>query len=153
MMVRVYPTSSSVNRNMELSAYPLPDELAEHLATTTGPDGQGAIAGVAPADLAGVAIEAHGFGRQLAKATSGSDGGFVFRVAPVGRLAGRIVVDDPRATPGAQAPSVHRLHCRWARRIEREDRGGARLVGPVRGPGAFGRHPATSRSRCPRSPR
>ncbi len=99
-MVRVDPTSSSVNRNMEISAYPLPDELAERLATTTGPDGRGAIAGVAPGDLAGVAIEAHGFGRQLATATSGSNGGFVFRVAPVGRLAGRIVVDDPRALQG-----------------------------------------------------
>ena len=85
---------------MEISAFPLPDELAERLATTTGPDGRGTIAAVAPADLAGVAIEAPGFGRQLASATPDSDGGFVFRVAPVGRLAGRVVVDDPRALQG-----------------------------------------------------
>ena len=100
MMIRVDPTSGPVTRNTEISTYPLPDELAERLAATTGPDGRGAIAGVAPGDLAGVAIEAHGFGRQLATATSGADGRFVFRVAPVGRLAGRIVVDDPRALQG-----------------------------------------------------
>ena len=100
MMVRVDPTSGSVTRNVEMSAYPLPDELAERLAATTGPDGRGTIAAVAPADLAGVALEAPGFGRQLAAATPDADGGFVFRVARVGHLAGRVVVDDPKALQG-----------------------------------------------------
>jgi Carboxypeptidase regulatory-like domain len=100
MVVRVDPTSSRVTRNAEMSAYPLPDELAERLAATTGPDGKGTIAGVAPADLVGVVLEARGLGRQLALATPVADGGFVFRVAPVGRLAGRIIVDDPNALQG-----------------------------------------------------
>jgi Carboxypeptidase regulatory-like domain len=100
MMVRVDPPSGSVTRKTEFSAYPLPDELAERLAATTGPDGRGTIAAVAPGDLAGVVIEAPWLGRQLAVATAGSDGGFLFRLAPVGRLAGRIVVDDPSSLQG-----------------------------------------------------
>ena len=100
MMVRVDSMSGAVIPKMEVSPYPLPDELAERLAAMTGPDGRGTIAAVAPADLAGVVLEAPGFGRQLALATPDSDGGFVFRLAPVGRLAGRIVVDDPRALQG-----------------------------------------------------
>ena len=64
MMVRVDPASGSVIRNTQISAFPLPDELAKRLAATTGADGRGTIAGVAPADLAGVLIEAPGSGRQ-----------------------------------------------------------------------------------------
>ena len=92
--------SGSKTPNMEIPPYPLPDELAERLAATTGPDGRGKIAGVAPADLAAVLLDAPGFGRQMAATTPDADGGFVFRLAPVGRLAGRVVVDDPRALQG-----------------------------------------------------
>ncbi len=100
MMVRVNPMSGSKTPNMEISPYPLPDELAERLAAKTGPDGRGKIAAVAPADLAAVVLDAPGFGRQMAATTPDSDGGFLFRLAPVGRLVGRVVVDDPRALQG-----------------------------------------------------
>lgn len=100
MMLRVDPGPGSVTRNMQMSTFPLPDELAKRLAATTGPDGRGTIASVAASDLQGVLLEIPGSGRQQTAATAGPDGVFVFTLLPVGRLTGRIVVDDPKSLKG-----------------------------------------------------
>lgn len=100
MSLRVDPAGGSVARNVKMSAFPLPDELAKRLAARTGPDGRATIVGIAASDLRAVLLESPGAGRQLAPATAGPDGVFVFTLLPVGRVTGRVVVDDPKSLKG-----------------------------------------------------
>jgi hypothetical protein len=100
MTVHVETAPGTRFAHRQNSAFHLPDELAERLAATTGPDGRGTIADVAPADLGGVLVDSTGRGRQQAAPTRDSDGSFVIQLAAVGRLTGRIIVDDPKALKG-----------------------------------------------------
>lgn len=102
LYVRVEPASGAETRNPQNAAFQLPEILAERLAATTGPDGRGKVAGIAPGDLNTVVYEVEGAGRQRSAATPDSEGISVFTVAPVGRLAGRITVADPNTLQGAR---------------------------------------------------
>ena len=139
MMVRVDPIAGSVTRNTQISGFPVPDELARRLAATTGPDGRGTIGGVAASDLQGVLLENPGSGRQQAAATAGPDGIFVFTLLPVGRLTGRVVVDDPKSLQGLRSPRPPTGRPNVNGRAE-----AVRLVGAIRGRGLPGRSTSMS---------
>jgi hypothetical protein len=100
IILRVGPVAGSVNRDRQISEFPLPDELAKRLGAKTGPDGRGTIAAVAPRDLHSVLLEVPPASRQLVAATAGPDGVSVFTLLPVGRVKGRVVVDDPKLLKG-----------------------------------------------------
>jgi hypothetical protein len=97
---RVEPAPGSVARGGQITDFPLPGELSERLTITSGPDGRGTIASIAANDLRGVWLEAPGFGRQRSRTTAGPDGTVVLMLAPVGKLAGRVAVDDPKSLQG-----------------------------------------------------
>jgi hypothetical protein len=97
---RVDSVPGSVTRRGELPAFPVPDELADRLATTTGPDGRGRIGEFAPGSVQFAWVGAPGFGRQQIQAAAGADGSLTFTLAPVGRLVGRLVADDPKVVRG-----------------------------------------------------
>lgn len=100
LAVRVEPAPGSAARGGQITDFPLPNELSERFTITTGPDGRGIIASVPSTDLRRVRLEAPGFGRQQTRTNAGPDGTIVLTLAKVGRLAGRIVVDDPKTLQG-----------------------------------------------------
>jgi hypothetical protein len=82
------------------SAFPPPDELAERLGAETDREGRGRLADLTPAAVLAVRVAAPRFGHQGGPFAADDRGVPTLTLAPVGRLAGRVVADDPETARG-----------------------------------------------------
>lgn len=78
----------------------VPDELAGRLAVATDPDGRATLAGLPDDDLRACLVDAAGFGTQQFARDGTADGEWTLPLRRVGRLAGRVVADDPAQARG-----------------------------------------------------
>ncbi len=81
---------------------PVPPGLGDRLAIETGPDGRAEITWATPGDLEAVRIASETFGRQVVRVPGMQPGepAPTIRLAAVGRVAGRIKAEEPRAARG-----------------------------------------------------
>jgi hypothetical protein len=80
---------------MRLNAFPMPGELTNRFAATTGGDGRCRIADLAPDTIRSERIESVTTGVQLAECFPDASGLTTIKLGPVGRFVGRLVPDDP----------------------------------------------------------
>jgi len=80
---------------------PLPQPLAEAVRAETDADGMATLNAFAPDELDVVSVSAHGVGsQQLALPGAQAMGVRSLHLAPVGRVEGRILAEDPKAVRG-----------------------------------------------------
>jgi len=90
------------------SSFPPPDELAARLSARTVAGGEGRMADVDPAAVQAIHVDAPAFGRQGAAPSADGNGVMTVRLAPVGRVTGIVVADDPSGVGGLTVRAMTR---------------------------------------------